>query len=116
MPLRSILVGCALIVVGIVVTLASDSSSATSLIPAVIGVLFVILGLAARMRPAIAHHAMHGAAALALLAILGSLGSLIGRGSTGWALVAQLATIVLTGAFLYLAIDSFRSARRARAA
>ena len=68
------------------------------------------------MRPAVAHHAMHGAAALALLAVLGSLGSLIGRGSTGWALVAQLATIVLAGAFLYLAIGSFRSARRARTA
>ncbi len=45
-----------------------------------------------------------------------SLGSAIGRGSTGWALFAQLATIVVLGAFLFFAIQSFRAARLAREA
>jgi hypothetical protein len=59
---------------------------------------------------------MHAAAALALLGVLGSLGSAIGRGSEGWALVAQLATVVVLGGFLYRAVQSFRAARLAREA
>lgn len=53
---------------------------------------------------------------IALLAVLGSLGSAIGRGSTGWALAAQLITIVVLGCFLFLAVQSFRAARLAREA
>ena len=45
-----------------------------------------------------------------------SLGSAIGRGSTGWALFAQLATVVVAGVFLFFAIQSFRAARLAREA
>ncbi|MEM9653860.1 MAG: hypothetical protein AAGA65_17340 [Actinomycetota bacterium] len=109
-------VGAVLIVLGIVVTVLSDSGSVTSLIPAFIGLLFVGLGLAARFRPAMSHHLMHAAAALALLGILGSLGSLIGRGSTGWALFSQLVTVVVLGFFLQQAVLSFRAARQARVA
>ena len=85
--------GVVLAAVGIVITIASDSESATSLIPAFIGAVFVGLGLLARAKPDLNHHVMHAAAALALLGVLGSLGSAIGRGSEGWALIAQLATI-----------------------
>ena len=113
---RAIGAGAALIALGIIVSIASDSSSVTSLIPAIIGAVFVGLGLVARARPGIGHHLMHAAAGLALLAILGSLGSAIGRGSTGWALFAQLGTVVITGAFLGYAVASFRAARRARVA
>ena len=59
---------------------------------------------------------MHAAAAVALLAVLGSVGSAIGRGSTGWALVAQLITIVVMGGFVFLAVQSFKAARLARQA
>ena len=116
MAQKSILTGGILILVGIVATIASDSNSVTSLIPAFIGVVFVAIGLVARARPDLNKHLMHAAAAVALLAIVGSLGSAIGRGSTGWALAAQLATIVVTGAFLVLAVQSFRAARLAREA
>lgn len=112
----SILTGVALIVLGVVVTVASDSQSVTSLIPAFIGAVFLALGIAGAAKPAINHHLMHGAAALSLLAILGSLGSLVGRGSEGWAAVAQVGTVVVAGAFLALAIRSFRTARRNREA
>lgn len=99
---------------GVIVTIASGSGSATSLIPAFIGIVFLALGLAARAKPDLNHHLMHGSAALALIAILGSLGSAIGRGAEGWALFAQIATIVLCGAYLVLAVQSFRQARLAR--
>ena len=114
MAMASIAAGVALVVLGGLVTLASDSGSATSLIPAVIGVLFLALGGAAHAKPALNHHLMHGAAALSLLAILGSVGSIVGRGSSGWALFAQVATAAIAGVFLVLAIQTFRAARLAR--
>ena len=102
-------------VVGIVVTIASDSESVTSLIPAFIGAVFVVLGLLARAKPDLNHHVMH-AAGPRLAGRAGSLGSAVGRGSEGWALVAQLATVVILGGFLYRAVQSFRAARLAREA
>ena len=108
MARNAILAGATLVVIGIVVTIASDSESVTSLIPA--------FGLLARAKPDLNHHVMHAAAGLALLGVLGSLGSAVGRGSEGWALVAQLATVVILGGFLYRAVQSFRAARLAREA
>ncbi len=116
MATKAIITGGILIILGIVVSIASSSESVTSWIPAFIGALFVALGVAARLQPNLNHHIMHGAAALSLLAILGSLGSLIGRGSTGWALLSQLVTIIVVGGFLFQAIGSFKEARRARLA
>ncbi|QIK65986.1 hypothetical protein G7072_06220 [Nocardioides sp. HDW12B] len=112
----SIVTGLALIALGVLVTVASDSNSVTSLIPAFIGAVYLVLGIAGTARPAVNHHLMHAAAALSLLAILGSLGSLIGRGSEGWAAVAQVGTVVVAGVFLALAVRSFRTARRNREA
>jgi hypothetical protein len=116
MAQNSMIAGAILIVVGVFVTLVSDSGSVTALIPAFIGVVFVVLGALGRAKPDLNHHLMHAAAALALLAILGSLGSAIGRGSTGWALFAQLATVAVATVFLVLSILSFRAARQAREA
>lgn len=114
MTIKTIFLGAALIVLGLIVTIASGSGSATSLIPAFIGIVFVALGVAARAKPELNHHLMHAAAALALVAVLGSLGSAIGRGAQGWALFAQLATIVLCVGYLVVAVQSFRQARLAR--
>ena len=52
---------------------------------------------------------MHMMAVIALLAVVGSLGSLIGRGSTGWALFSQLATVIIAGFLLVNAIQAFRN-------
>lgn len=111
---KTISLGVALVVLGVIVTIASDSGSATSLIPAFIGVVFVALGAVARAKPDLNHHLMHASAALALIAVVGSLGSAIGRGAEGWALFAQIATIVLCVGYLVLAVQSFRQARLAR--
>ena len=114
MPAKTLSLGAALIVFGVIVTIASSSGSATSLIPAFIGVVFVVLGLVARAKPDLNHHLMHASAALALLAVVSSLGSAIGRGAEGWALFAQIGTIVLCAAYLVFAVQSFRQARLAR--
>ena len=116
MAIKTVVLGAVLVVLGVIVTIGSSSGSVTSLIPAFIGVVFIALGLAARAKPDLNHHLMHASAALALLAILGSLGSAIGRGAEGWALFAQVATIVLCAAYVALAVQSFRQARLDRTA
>ena len=113
---KAIITGAILIALGVVVTILSDSDSVTSLIPAFIGAIFVLIGVVARANPDLNHHLMHAAAAVSLLAILGSLGSLIGRGSGGWALFSQLVTVVVVGIFLQQAVMSFIAARKAREA
>lgn len=112
-------VGTALIIIGVGAWLLSESRSATALIPAALGALLVILGVAANAKPDMSHHFMHGAAMVALLGVLGSLGSLLGRwnGDDGYlAEFSQAATIVLCAGLLYLAVQSFRAARIARTA
>ena len=101
--------GALLIALGVIVTIVSDSGSVTSLIPAFVGIILLVLGLAASAKPAMSHHLMHVMAVIALLAVLGSLGALVGRGSTGWALFSQLATIVIAGFLLVNAIQAFRN-------
>jgi hypothetical protein len=93
--------------------------SATPLIPAAVGMLLLIcgtLGLDAKMRK----HAMHaaaGVAALGFLAALGRLGSTIGKimadgpSRATWFLVGML---VCCGLYVFLSVQSFRQARKAR--
>jgi len=60
MSKKSIIVGISLVVLGVVVTIVSDSGSATSLIPAFIGAVFMGLGFAGNSKPELNHHFMHG--------------------------------------------------------
>jgi hypothetical protein len=121
MPGLSVITGVALIAIGIVGYFGTGRSSPTALIPAAIGVLFVVLGLVAR-REGARKHAMHGAAVLALLGIGGTARGVPGavRWLTGdeverWqAAVAQGATCLLCAVFLMFAIRSFVRARRAQ--
>ena len=101
--------GALLVALGVIVTIVSDSGSVTSLIPAFVGIIFLVLGVAAAAKPTMSHHLMHMMAVIALLAVVGSLGSLIGRGSTGWALFSQLATVIIAGFLLVNAIQAFRN-------
>ena len=114
MAIKAILAGLVLIVLGVVASIASDSSSFTSWIPSIVGLVLLGLGVAGRTKPDLNHHLMPAAAAIALLALLGSVGSAIGRGATGWALFAQVGTALVTGVFLAFAVQSFRSARSDR--
>ena len=109
MAKQTSLCGGLLIALGIVVTIVSDSGSVTSLIPAFIGALLLVLGVMATKKPDLGHHLMHAMATVALLAVIGSLGSLIGRGSTGRALFSQLATIVIAGFLVANSVKAFRN-------
>lgn len=117
MSAKTIGLGALLIALGVIVTFASDSGSVTSLIPAFIGLVFLILGVLAAAREDLRRHVIHAAAALALIAIIGSLGSLISRWDSDdgyWAEFSQGVTIVACGLFLVAAVGSFKAARAAR--
>lgn len=124
MPLVTIGYAAILILLGPVLYWASDGASKTAFIPSIFGLVFMALGLLARVDK-LRKHAMHGAAALALLAIFGTAPSLLKF--VNWmfrdmtperpaAVAGQAIMLVLTVAYLGLCVRSFIQARRARKA
>ena len=120
MPKLSIAVGLGLIIVGIAGYLYVSAASVTALIPAFIGIVFVIVG-AVGLKPGARKHAMHVAAALALLTVLASImdfGRMLGwtfggdAPANGVKVVSMSISFVLTLLFLVAAVRSFIAARR----
>ena len=116
MALTTILFGLLLTLLGLGGYFLTGTSSFTALIPAVPGLLLLVLGFLARS-DAVRKHAMHAAAAVALLALVGTLVSLFTTPPgirSAIALYSQVATVLLTGLFVVLCVRSFVAARRAR--
>jgi hypothetical protein len=117
MPTTTRIVGLILMVIGIGSYWLTGRTSITALIPAFFGVLFVALAYLAR-NEALRRHVMHGAVAIALLGVLGTLGravpSVIDGQVTRPAVIAQLVTGAILAYYVYLGVQSFRAARRAR--
>jgi hypothetical protein len=115
--------GLALVVLGVAGYFGTGRQSATALIPAYAGVLFLILGGIARV-PGARKHAMHAAAALAVLGVFGTVGGLVkffrmlgGADVERPAAVrSQAVMCVLCVVFVILCVRSFIAARRARTA
>ena len=112
-------VGAVLLLLGLGGYLGSGMASPTALIPAVFGVLLVLLGLMAR-NPAKRKMAMHVAV---IVAVIGFAGSARGLGGAAMmlsgqpverpaAVIAQSIMAVLTLVFTLLCIRSFINARR----
>ena len=94
----------------------------TALIPAVIGVVLLVLGLLGS-KEKLRMHVMHAALLIGLLALLGTAGSLLklpaafdGTAARPEAVFAQAATAVLSVVYLAVGVRSFIAARRAHAA
>lgn len=92
----------------------------TALIPAVIGVVLLVLGLLGGNEK-LRMHVMHAALLIGLLALLGTARSLFklpgafdGTAERPGAVFAQAATAVLSVVYLALGVRSFIAARRAR--
>ena len=119
MPNVTSFLGILLIVLGGWGYTQSVSRSPMALIPAVLGVLFLALGIAAG-REEWRKHAMHAAAALSLLGIIGGLGPvMMARTHPEFpaTMVRSTATMsILCAVFLVLCVRSFIAARRAREA
>lgn len=113
--------GVSLIFLGFISYFLTGMESLTALIPAAFGLVFFILGLAAR-KESIYKHVMHGAAVLALLGLLGTFGglidlfSMIGGGSVERpnAAIAQAVMALFCLGFIGAAVRSFINARKAK--
>ena len=112
------MVGLVLAVIGIVSYLGTGRTSPTALIPAIFGVVFLVLAYVARNEAA-RRHAMHVAMVVALVGIAGTASRLLPALAAGQfarpAVLAQLVTTLLLAWYLGMGIKSFRDARRARA-
>lgn len=123
MPTITLILGVLLIVLGVASRMLSESPSITVLIPAFLGLAFVVAGLVS-LREGARKHAMHAAAMLALLGIIGGaaalpqLPALLSGGEVARPLAvgARSLTVLLCAVFLGLAIRSFVRARLLRRA
>lgn len=94
--------------------------SVTAFIPAVAGILLLVLGLLA-FKGSLLKHAMHGAAMVGLLGFLAAGGrlimTLVGKGKVeGVGGTSLTVMTLLCGVFVVLCINSFIQARRRRRA
>jgi len=121
MAMLTILLGAALVLLGVGGYLLTGMVSWTALIPAIFGVPFLVLGLLAG-KPTARKHAMHGAAGLSLLGLAGGvmgvpkLVTLLGGGEVARpaAAISQSIMALLCAVFLALCVKSFVDARRQR--
>lgn len=113
-------IGGVLIVLGLGAYLGSESRSVTALIPAFLGVLYLVAGLLSR-QVKWHKHAMHAAAVVALLGLFGTFSGLLalpqlfaGTSERPLAVLVQSVTAVLSLIFLIFAVRSFVTARQQR--
>lgn len=117
MPSTTRLFGLILIVLGIASYVATGRTSVTALIPAIFGAIFVICALIARTE-SMRKHAMHVAVAVGLIGALASLGraipAVMDGGATRPAVMSQIVMAALLLVYVYLGVQSFIAARKAR--
>ena len=111
------LFGLILIVLGIASYVVTGRTSVTALIPAIFGAVFVICALVARTE-SMRKHAMHVAVAVGLIGALASLARAIPAVMDGHAtrpaVMSQLVMAALLIFYVYLGVQSFIAARKAR--
>jgi hypothetical protein len=121
MPIVTIVVGVALVALGLVGFYGTGATHYTALIPAGFGAVFFLLGLVA-LKASLRKHVMHAAAILGLLGCaftvkgLGSLPALLAGGAVErpGAVIAKSAMAVLCGVYFVLCVASFVAARLRR--
>lgn len=121
----SIACGILLILIGIAgygYGTMSGGASPTALIPAIFGLILVILGVVGNAKENLRKHLMHVAVIVGLLGALGTASSFLkiasvinGTAERPAAVVAQFATAVVCLIFVVLCIKSFVDARKNRA-
>lgn len=116
----TLIIGGALVAVGVGGYAISGAASLTALIPAVVGVLLLICGGLAGS-PRSRRHALHAAAAISLLGLLGALrnaaqfGAVVaGTAARPLAVVSSTIMVALLLVHLVAAVRSFVRARRSR--
>lgn len=122
MPRITVIFSLVYIALGLAGYFLTGGVHKTALIPAVIGVVLLVLGLLGG-KENLRKHVMHAALLIGLLALLGTARSLTmlpaafdGTAQRPGAVFAQAATAVLSVVYLALGVRSFIEARRSRTA
>lgn len=105
-------VGMILMVVGLVGYLISDTKHWTAFLPAILGLILIVLGTMALRSESASKHLMHAAMVVALVGIIGTFSRALGIFDGGTAAVSSAITLVVLVVFLVLGIRSFIAARR----
>jgi hypothetical protein len=116
-PRTATIIGVLLILVTVFTVISGVSNYFTAFLPGIAGLVLAVLGVLAEQRASMRHQLMHIAVAVALIAALGSLRlfTAIGNPTEPQAeIIAQVMTLVLSGIFLVIGVQSFIAARRAR--
>jgi len=118
MPSTTRLFGLILIVLGAASYWATGRTSVTALIPAIFGAIFVICALVAR-NESMRKHAMHVAVAVGLVGAIASLARVVPALTAGGdlarpAVISQIAMAAVLLTYVYLGVQSFIAARKAR--
>lgn len=115
----TIRVGVILIIAGSAGYLLTGGVSLTALIPAVVGVLFLILGLVGQRQADLRKHVMHAAVVIAIIGLAGSISGLValpGALASGEgvrpAVIMRATMAVLLLVYVVVAVRSFVVARR----
>ncbi len=118
MPRITVLFALALIATGVGYYFGSGMVSITALIPAFIGVAFLICAAIARRGDSARKHAMHVVAVLSLASLFFTYKGVTGLldGSTSAPTFGRLITFVLCLLLLVLCVNSFVQVRRGRSA
>ena len=115
MPLITRVSGTLLILTGLLGYIVTGTSSLTAFIPAISGLILVLLGVWANVEET-RKHAMHAAAAVGLISLIVGLASLLLSSLYPRSLasvLAQVAMITIAATFLGLCVRSFINTRRA---
>lgn len=115
----TVVIGAALVVLGVVAYAVTAAASVTALIPSLVGVLLLLCAVAAR-KPAWHRHGIHAALVVALFGALGTVMNVVrigevfaGTAERPAAVIESTLMFVLLVGYLVMGVRSFVAARRA---
>ena len=106
------LYGLFMVIWAISISLISESSSATSMIPAFIGVPLAFIGFLSMIKPTFRKALMHIAVVIGIIAFLGGLDFFRGMFTNYYAGLSKLMLLITGFVYIYLCVQSFIFVRR----
>jgi hypothetical protein len=112
MEFLTTLYGLFMVIWGISISLISESSSITSMIPAFIGVPLAFIGFMSMIKPTFRKALMHIAVVIGIFAFLGGLDFFRGMFTNYYAGLSKLMLLITGFVYIYLCVQSFIFVRR----
>ena len=106
------LYGLFMVIWGISISLISESSSITSMIPAFIGVPLAFIGFISMIKPKFRKALMHIAVVIGIIAFLGGLDFFRGMFNNYYAGLSKLMLLITGFVYVYVCVQSFIFVRR----